>query len=140
MFCGTEFWECGYTQTPLSDDKSTYCSVDWSNCLHLVRPIFTSLPYRDIKWLYEQTLFAYEGNHFTPYSDVLLTVLTWLLLVTQSVFLWLLLSYIQRYSLKALLCYQGWMFDERGCVCVCVCVCGTEQITSSHFSVFGREL
>ncbi|XP_064397263.1 carnitine O-palmitoyltransferase 1, liver isoform-like isoform X2 [Halichondria panicea] len=47
-------------------------------------------------------------------SDVLPTVLTWLLLVTQSVFLWLLLSYIQRYSLKALLCYQGWMFDERG--------------------------
>ena len=39
----------GYTLTPLSDDKSTYCSVDWSNCLHFVQPIFTSLPYRDIE-------------------------------------------------------------------------------------------
>ena len=41
---------------------------------------------------------------------------TWGLLLVQSLFLWLLLTYIQQYTLKGLLMYKGWMFDPRGSV------------------------
>jgi len=38
----------------------------------------------------------------------------WSLVVGEGVLIWILLSYAQRYTLKALLSYQGWMFDARG--------------------------
>ena len=43
-----------------------------------------------------------------------LTYVPWVLLAVQSVVLWIMLCYLQRYLLKALLIYKGWMFDPRG--------------------------
>ena len=40
--------------------------------------------------------------------------LSWFLLAVEAVLLWVILIYIQRYLLKALLIYKGWMFDPRG--------------------------
>ena len=40
--------------------------------------------------------------------------LPWFLLAGEAVVLWIIVCYIQRYLLKALLMYKGWMFDPRG--------------------------
>ena len=43
-----------------------------------------------------------------------LSYLPWVLLAVQSIVLWIMLCYLQRFLLKALLIYKGWMFDPRG--------------------------
>eukprot|EP00731_Ephydatia_muelleri_P029750 Em0021g273a len=46
----------------------------------------------------------FESSHCCIYS---------LVLIFQSLTLWILLAYAQRYTLKGLLTYKGWMFDAR---------------------------
>lgn len=50
------------------------------------------------------------------FLGISVTLWNWGLVFVESCILWRLLCYLQRYALKALLMYKGWMFDERGYV------------------------
>lgn len=60
-----------------------------------------------------------EWSSFLSLLGLKLNIATWRtviwpLLVSLAVVLWVVHSFAQRYALKGLLLYKGWMFDPRG--------------------------
>jgi hypothetical protein len=110
-------------------DKRALCSIlvnIWSKSIvypyhnirrAILKGIFPATPYSFIIVTAIITAIHGSGYHtsvgISSFIYSIIGLSHWLTLVIESLAVWILLCFLQRFSLKCCLLYNGWMFDDR---------------------------